>query len=54
MIFRIKKIDETENAVSLTGSESDESLIDGDIFAVIENQWECVTVSTDGTDWYII
>jgi len=53
-ILRIKKIDSTENAVSLVGSESDESEIDDDIFAVIENQWEAVTVSTDGTDWYIL
>lgn len=54
LIFRIKKIDASENAVSVMGSESDESLIDGGVFASIENQWEVITISSNGTNWYIL
>ena len=53
-MFRIKKIDASANAVSVTGSEDDDALIDGGVFAVIEDQWECITITSNGTDWYIL
>lgn len=50
--FNIKKIDATNNTVSITpaGAET----IDGDTSKTIGLQWVNVVVHSDGTNWYIL
>lgn len=50
--YHIKKIDSTSNTVTIDGSGSE--TIDGGTTAVIRSQYESVTVSCDGTEWWII
>ncbi len=46
----IKKIDSSANAVTVAphGSET----IDGAASVTLANQWDSVTVKSDGTNWY--
>jgi hypothetical protein len=48
--FYIKKIDATANAVTISGTET----IDGSATQVIVTQNVCLTVVSDGTEWWIV
>jgi hypothetical protein len=50
--FDIKKIDSSANAATLDGKGS--QTIDGSITAVIQAQYESVTVISDGSTWHVI
>jgi hypothetical protein len=50
--YHIKKTDSTSNTVTIDGSGSE--TIDGGTTAIIRSQYESVTVSCDGTQWWII
>jgi len=47
--YQVKKVDATANAVTIAGTS-----IDGGATAVINTQYEVVTVISDGTEWLII
>lgn len=51
-IFRLKKLDSSLNAVTLDGFGAE--TIDGDPTLVLGGQHETVTVTSDGTEWWII
>lgn len=51
-ILNIKKIDASGNAVTIDGDGAE--TIDGAATAVIALQWVCITVQSDGTQWFII
>jgi hypothetical protein len=50
--YEIKKIDATSNAVTIDGFGSE--TIDGGLTAVINTQYESVTIVSDGTNWFIV
>lgn len=50
--FTIKKIDSSGNAVTIDGNSAE--TIDGATTAVINAQYESVTVHCDGTEWWIL
>jgi hypothetical protein len=47
----LKKTDSSINAVTIDGNGSE--TIDGGLTAVINNQYECVSVMNNGTNWEI-
>ena len=50
--YEIKKIDSSSNAVTIDGFGSE--TIDGGLTAVINTQYESVTIVSDGTNWFIV
>jgi hypothetical protein len=50
--FVIKKIDSSSNAVTIDGFGSE--TIDGGLTAVINTQYESVTIISDGSNWFIV
>lgn len=50
--YHIKKIDSSGNAVTIDGDGSE--TIDDGATAVIGVQYECVTVVSDGTEWWVL
>lgn len=50
--FNIKKIDSSVNLVTVDGNGSE--TIDGSTTAIIETQYESITIQSDGSNWYII
>jgi hypothetical protein len=50
--FYIKKIDSSANAVTIDGNGSE--TIDGSATQVIVTQNVCLTVVSDGTEWWIV
>jgi len=50
--YSIKKIDSSTNAVTIT--TSDAALIDGQASYIISNQYDCVSIVSDGTDWQVL
>ena len=50
--YTIKKTDSSANAVTIDGSGSE--TIDDGTTAVIQNQYESVTVQCDGAEWWIL
>jgi hypothetical protein len=51
-VFRLKKLDSSLNAVTLDGNGAE--TIDGAATIVLSRQHETVTVTSDGTEWWII
>lgn len=51
-IYNVKKIDSSANAVTLDASGTE--TIDGALTFVLQNQYDSVSVQSDGTNWYII
>lgn len=51
-IYSIKKIDSSSNAVTVDGDGSE--TIDDGTTAVLNTQYECITVQSDGSEWWII
>ncbi len=51
-IYVIKKIDATVNAITIDASSS--QTIDGDLTRLIYNQYEAVTIQSDGSNWQVI
>jgi hypothetical protein len=51
-IYNIKKTDNTSNSVTINTYSS--QTIDGSTSAVIQVQYVCVSVVSDGTKWHII
>lgn len=51
-IYYVKKIDSSANAVTIDGSGSE--TIDDQLTAVISIQYTCLTLFSDGTEWWII
>lgn len=52
LIYIIKKIDSSVNAVTIDGNSSE--TIDGSTTAVINTQYESVTIMCNGSAWYIV
>ena len=52
MQYVIKKIDATANAVTIDANGSE--TIDGGLTAVINTQYESVTIVSDGSNWFIV
>jgi hypothetical protein len=52
LYYSIKKIDSSANAVTVDGSGSE--TIDDGLTAVLNNQYESITIVCDGTEWWII
>jgi len=50
-IYNVKKIDSTANAVTIAADGAE--TIDGNISISIAVQWTCLTVQSNGTDWFI-
>lgn len=50
--FYIKKIDASANNLTIDGNGSE--TIDGQLTAVISVQYTCLTIYSDGTEWWII
>jgi len=50
--INIKKTDASGNAVTVDGNGSE--TIDGSTTAVISTQYDCITIVSDGTEWWII
>ena len=51
-IFYIKKIDSSVNTVTIDGNGSE--TIDEGTTAIITNQYEAITVQSDGSNWHIL
>ena len=51
-IFNIKKVDSTTNTITIDGDGSE--TIDGSLTMIIVSQYDCITVHSDGTQWWII
>lgn len=51
-IVHIKKIDSSENTVTIDASSTEE--IDDGLDAVMTVQYECITLYSDGSEWWII
>ena len=51
-IFNIKKLDSSANAVTVDGDGSE--TIDGSTTMIISNQYDSLTVQSDGTEWFIL
>lgn len=49
--YAIKKVDSSGNAVTIDGADSE--TIDGATTQVITTQYVCITVVSDGTQWWI-
>jgi hypothetical protein len=55
--FEFKKTDSSKNTVTLEGYSSDNityELIDGGNTLAISTQYECVSITNDGSNWHII
>jgi hypothetical protein len=52
VVFYIKKIDSSANAVTIDGNGSE--TIDDATTQLLSSQYDCLTVHCDGTEWYII
>ena len=50
--YIVKKIDATANSITIAPSGSDK--IDGQITSIIINQYDSVTIVSNGTGWFII
>ena len=50
--FTVKKVDSSSNTVTIDGSGSE--TIDGATTYVITNQYESITVVSDGANWLIV
>lgn len=50
--FNIKKVDSSANTVTIDGSGSE--TVDGATTKVISTQYDCVTIQSDGAEWWII
>lgn len=50
--FHIKKVDATANLVIVDGYSAE--TIDGQAAQTITTQYECITVVSDGTQWWIV
>ena len=50
--YHIKKIDISANAITVDGNGSE--TIDDGATAIITTQYECITVVSDGTEWWIV
>lgn len=50
-IFEIKKIDSSANTVTIDGDGSE--TIDDATTQIISNQYDCLTVQSDQTEWWI-
>ena len=50
--FDIKKIDASANTVTIDGAGSDTT--DDGLTAVLTDQYEAITIVSDGTDWWIL
>ncbi len=50
--FYVKKLDSSANAVTIDGNGSE--TIDGSATQVITTQYICLTVMSDGTQWWIV
>ena len=51
-IYNIKKIDSSANTVTIDGNVSE--TIDGTITQIIPSQYDCLTIQSNGSNWYII
>ena len=50
--YVIKKIDSSINTVTIDGDSSE--TIDGALTKILTTQYECVTIVSDGTNWFIV
>jgi len=50
----VKKIDSSENAVTVVPADSENTTIDGQASVTLSTQYEKVTLISDGTNWFII
>lgn len=50
-VFTIKKVDSSANAVTITPASG---TLDGEANFVIDDQYEAISVQTDGTNWFIV
>lgn len=50
--FSIKKTDSTLNTVTIDGAGSE--TIDDDLTQLLESQYECLTIVSDGSEWWIV
>jgi hypothetical protein len=53
LCYYVKKIDSSENEVTVEVDDTANEEIDGAETAVITDQYECLTIVSDGTDWWI-
>ena len=51
-IYYIKKVDGTDNTVTVDGDTTD--TIDDDLTQVIRDQWEGLAMVSDGAEWFVI
>lgn len=51
-IYHIKKIDSSVNAVTIDASSTQQ--IDGQLTKVLSTQYESVTITSDGSNWFIL
>jgi len=51
-VFTIKKIDSSENAVTINGD--DDETIDGQASITFDVQWEWYNVASDGLNWILV
>ena len=51
-LYHIKKIDTTDNTVTIDGKDDD--LIDGAATALLTAQYESITIASSGSRWYIL
>jgi len=51
-VYHIKKTDNSSNIVTINGNGSE--TIDGTLTKIITSQYVCVTVVSDGSNWFII
>lgn len=52
-ILNIKRIDSTANTVTVEGAGNGQN-IDGTLSALLNSQYESITIQCNGTEWYII
>jgi len=50
--FEIKKIDSSGNIITIDPDGSE--LIDGETTQVLSNQYDCITITSDGSNWDIL
>ena len=51
-VYHIKKIDSSASAVTVDGNGSE--TIDGGLTALIATQYECISIISNGTVWWVI
>ena len=52
LIYEIKKIDASANAVTVDGDGAE--TIDGSATQILSSQYDSITVISDGTEWWIL